>query len=157
MPGEPLTTGQVARAAGVHVETLRFYERRGLLPKPPRRRSGYRQYPPDAVRIVRFIKRAQRLGFTLDEIAELLALRDDDRRACSEVRGAAEHKIAEIDDKIRALRAMRRALAELVATCADGDASVRRCPILEALADGRPSRRSKDVPTTRTREVKPCK
>ena len=134
-----LTSGQVAKAAGVNVETLRFYERRGILAEPRRRRSGYREYPPETVQIVRFIKRAQGLGFTLDEIQELLALRGDDRRTCGEVRAAATAKIDEIDHKMRRLGAMKRALAVLVDSCID-DASTRECPILEAL-DDRGSRR----------------
>ncbi len=131
---KPLRTGQVAKAAGVNVETLRFYERRGILTEPRRRRSGYREYPPETVRIVRFIKRAQELGFTLAEIEELLALRDDDRRTCGEVREAATLKIGEIDEKMRRLRAMKRALTVLVESCVD-EASTRECPILDALDD----------------------
>lgn len=142
MATKPLRTGQVAKAAGVNVETLRFYERRGIIKEPKRRRSGYRDYPPETVQIVRFIKRAQELGFTLDEIEELLALRDDDRRTCGEVRGAAATKIEEIEEKMRRLRAMKRALAMLVDSCVD-EASTRECPILEALDDrGRKRRRT---------------
>lgn len=129
-----LRTGQVAAAAGVNVETLRYYERRGILREPPRRRSGYREYPAKTVGIVRFVKQAQGLGFTLEEIEELLALRDDDSRTCGEVRATASAKIGEIDLKIRRLRAMKRALTTLVDSCVD-DASTRECPILEALHD----------------------
>ena len=140
MADKPLKTGEVAKAAGVNVETLRFYERRGILKEPRRRRSGYREYPPDTVQIVRFIKRAQALGFTLDEIEELLSLREDARRTCGEVRQAATVKMEEIDEKMRGLRAMKRALAVLVDSCVD-EASTRECPILEALDDRRRKRR----------------
>lgn len=127
--------GEVAARAGVNVQTLRFYERRGLLKPPARRPSGYREYSPEAVRVVRFIKRAQELGFTLAEIEELLRLRADRRASCPEVRAAGSAKIADIDQKIRGLRAMRRALQVLVDSCRR-DGSTRECPILEALDDG---------------------
>lgn len=127
-----LRTGQVAKAAGVNSETLRYYERRGILARPARQKSGYRQYPQDTVRIVRFIKRAQQLGFTLNEIEELLALRADDSSNCDEVRVAALTKLDEIEVKLTQLSAMKDALTTLVASCLDG-ASSRECPILEAL------------------------
>lgn len=130
-----LRTGEVAAKAGVNVQTLRYYERRGLLREPTRRRSGYREYAPDAVRLIRFIKRAQELGFTLNEVEELLRLRSDDESACSEVRSAAETKIDDIEQKIRHLRAMKRALGVLAASCAR-EGAPRHCPILEALDDG---------------------
>ena len=136
-----LRTGQVAKAAGVNVETLRFYERRGILKEPERRSSGYREYPVETVRIVRFIKRSQELGFTLEEIQELLALREDDSRTCGEVRDAATVKICEIEEKVRKLQSMKRALAVLVKSCV-GDASSRECPILDAL-DDKPARKTK--------------
>lgn len=127
-----LRTGQVAAAAGVNVETLRYYERRGILAEPARLDSGYREYPPNTVAIVRFIKRAQDLGFTLGEIQELLALRDDHSRTCDEVRGAARAKLAEIEAKLEQLDAMRGALLTLVDSCVPG-ASTYECPIIEAL------------------------
>ncbi|MHB8416813.1 MAG: MerR family DNA-binding protein [Myxococcales bacterium] len=126
-----LKTGEVAARAGVGVETLRYYERRGLLPEPPRRGS-YRAYTPADAQRVRFIKRAQELGFSLREIEELLRLRDDRRGSCGEVRAAARAKIAEIDHKLQSLRAIRGALEKLAASCRS-DGSVRECPILEAL------------------------
>lgn len=132
MDKETLRTGAVAARAGVNVQTLRYYERRGLLREPGRRASGYREYPPDTVRLVRFIKRAQDLGFTLVEIGELVRLRGGGAGSCSEVRAAGEGKIESIDRKIGSLRSMRRALAALVASCRS-DASTRKCPILEAL------------------------
>jgi len=133
---ETMRIGEVARQAGVNVQTLRYYERRGLLREPARRSSGYREYPPDTVRLIRFIKRAQELGFTLAEIEELLRLRSDQRKNCAEVRSAAIAKMEDIEGKIRSLQAMKRALGVLVRSCA-GNGSIRECPILESLADER--------------------
>ncbi len=140
MDRETLRTGEVAAQAGVNVQTLRYYERRGLLEEPERRPSGYREYPADAVRLILFIKRAQELGFTLTEIEDLLRLRSDQESACSEVRSAAEAKIEDIEQKVRHLRAMKRALSALVASCAT-EGSPRHCPLLEALDDGKERRR----------------
>jgi Hg(II)-responsive transcriptional regulator len=123
--------GAAAEQAGVNVQTLRYYERRGLLPRPPRRQSGYREFPSDAVRIVRFIKRAQELGFTLDEVEELLRLRNDKRRDRARVRAVAERRVRQIEQKIAELEAMKDALAHLVHCCHDG--STLECPIIEAL------------------------
>ena len=127
-----LTIGQVARAANVHVETLRYYERRGLIAKPPRSPALYRHYPEDAVPRVQFVKHAQDLGFSLREIRELLSLRAAPRARCADVKRRAETKIQEIDGKIRALKAMRRALMRLVSQC-DGKLPALACPILESL------------------------
>jgi Hg(II)-responsive transcriptional regulator len=127
-----LTVGQVAKRAGVGVETVRFYEREGLLDQPDRKASGYRQYDDDAVAVLRFIRRAKQLGFTLKEIKALLALRDDDSATRADVREQATAKITDIEAKIRDLRRMRDALAVLTATC-HGDGPATGCPILEAL------------------------
>src|ERR1700674_923561 len=127
-----LKVGEVARQAGVNLQTVHYYERRGLLPKPPRTASNYRAYPVDAVLRVHFIKRAQELGFTLKEIQELLSLRAAPRARCGDVRGRAEAKVRDIDEKLRTLQAMRRALTKLVAECS-GSGSVSECPIMEAL------------------------
>jgi Hg(II)-responsive transcriptional regulator len=126
-------TSQTAKAAGVNAQTLRYYERRGLLPRPPRRGSGYREYPVDAVRIVRFIKRAQDLGFSLDEIEQLVRLRGTQRGDRQRVRTIAERKIEDIDRKIARLHSMRGALRTLVESCQHGGAA--NCPIIEALDD----------------------
>jgi Hg(II)-responsive transcriptional regulator len=123
--------GTAAEQAGVNVQTLRYYERRGLLPRPPRRTSGYREFPDDAVRIVRFIKRAQDLGFTLDEVEELLRLRNDKRRDRVRIRSVAERRVKQIDGKIAELQAMKKALSHLLHCCRDG--STLECPIIEAL------------------------
>jgi MerR family mercuric resistance operon transcriptional regulator len=127
-----LTTGRLAREAGVNVETVRYYERRGLLPKVPRKSSGYRLWPPDTVKRIRFIKHAQDLGFSLREIHDLLSLRTDNTRSCSVVKKIADEKIADIDGKIKALRRIRKALLKLSETC-PGSGPVSDCPILEAL------------------------
>ena len=126
--------GQVAIEAGVNVQSLRFYERRGLLKPPRRRESGYREYDPEAVRLVRFVKRSQELGFTLQEVQELLRLREDQKASCTEVRAAARSKVEDIDSKMKTLRAMRRALGSLINSCTS-DGSTRYCPILEAIED----------------------
>ena len=110
-----MTIGQVASHAGVGVETVRFYERTGLLDEPPRRASGYRQYAPDVVRRIQFIQRAKVLGFSLKEISELLSLRVDPETTCDTVKQRAEAKLADIEAKLRDLRRMQKALAHLVA------------------------------------------
>jgi len=127
-----LRIGEVARGAGVNIQTLRFYERRGLLDEPPRGTSGYREYPEESVRLVRFIKRAQGLGFSLREVEELLTLRES-RGRCSDVRTAALTKLEDVRQKIRSLEAMHHALAALVKACGRG--RIGPCPILDALDD----------------------
>jgi len=149
---ETLRIGEVAGRAGVNVQTLRFYERRGLLPEPPRRTSGYREYAPESVRRVRFIKRAQELGFTLAEVEELLRLREDPRIPCREVRATAETKIAHIEEKMRRLRAMRAALAALVESCAAN--REHHCPLLEALDEAPVRSRARAAKASRSNEAK---
>jgi MerR family mercuric resistance operon transcriptional regulator len=127
-----LTIGQVARHIGIGVETVRFYERKGLLDAPPRRESGYRQYAPDVIRRLQFIKRAKELGFSLKEINELLSLRVDPETTCAEVKQRAEAKMADIDAKLRDLQRMQATLAQLVTACS-GSGPTSHCPILDAL------------------------
>jgi MerR family mercuric resistance operon transcriptional regulator len=127
-----LTIGQVAKRGDVNIETVRYYERQGLIPPPPRRESGYREYPERTVRRIRFIKRAQELGFSLKEIAELLSLRVGPETTCAEVRMLANVKIREIEEKIGTLEKMKEVLAKLTAEC-EGRGSSSECPILEAL------------------------
>ena len=127
-----LTIGQLASRAEVGVETLRFYERRGLIADPPRRPSGYRQYPPETVDRLRFIRRAKELGFSLDEIAELLTLRSSPAENRGQVRRTARAKIADIEQRIADLERMRRTLLKLTDACEHGRAS-EECPILAAL------------------------
>jgi MerR family transcriptional regulator, copper efflux regulator len=128
---EELTRGELAREGRVNIETIRYYERRGLLPKPERTPSGYRIFSFDDVRRVRFIKRAQELGFSLKEIKDLLALQREPRSTRAEVRKRAEAKIADIEEKLRDLEAMKRSLERLTATCS-GRGPVCGCPILES-------------------------
>jgi Hg(II)-responsive transcriptional regulator len=126
------TISQLAKHVGVNVETVRYYERRGLLPQPPRRASGYRQYSQEDLAYLQFIRRAQTLGFSLKEIAELLALRVDPAMGCHEVRERAAHKLADVAVKIRALKRIREALERLIASCS-GEGPMSACPILDAI------------------------
>ena len=124
-----MTIGQLARAAGVGVETLRFYERKGVLDEPPRLASGYRQYPPAALERLRFIHRAPALGFKLEEIAELVGLSSDDVGSCDNVRARARARLADVEQRIADLQEMRSRLDQLVDTCdAQDDDS---CPFLQ--------------------------
>jgi Hg(II)-responsive transcriptional regulator len=129
-----LTIGQLAKSTGVGIETIRFYERRGILPMPPRQRSGYRQFGPDAVARVQFIRRAQTVGFTLREIEQLLALRDNPDATRQDVRHQVQQKIADVDVRLRELQQIRSDLLALLATCHDSG-TVEDCPILDALSD----------------------
>lgn len=129
-----MTIGMLARAAGVGRETVRFYEREGLLPEPPRSASGYRRYPPDSVERLRFIRRAQGLGFTLQEIGDLLALRVDEVAACGAVEARARRKLESVAQKLTELRRLKRALERLVAACAAREPT-SDCPILEEIEE----------------------
>ena len=127
-----MTIGQLALQAGVGVETIRYYERRGLLNQPKRPNKGYRRYGEAEARRIQFIKGAQKLGFTLEEIAELLALRVESARQCADVRHYAEEKIADIEERLKALRGMKRTLQGLVEVCRRKK-KTEECPILESL------------------------
>ena len=133
--GIQLTRGDLAQRGGVNIETIRYYERRGLLPKPPRSTSGYRLYSADDARRIRFIKRAQELGFSLDEIRELLALRLSAKGTREGVRKIAEAKILDIKEKIKTLRAMETDLERLTTACCGSDGTVSECPILESFEE----------------------
>src|SRR5881296_4572840 len=130
----PLTISQVATAAEVNVQTIRYYERRGLVPTPRRTPAGYRQYAEDAVARLRFIKHAQELGFSLQEVQELLALRVRHGAACDVVERKTRQKIDVVQQRIRDLQRMKHTLERLAAACV-----VRRptddCPILDVLED----------------------
>lgn len=132
-----LSIGQVARLAGVGVETVRFHEREGLLEVPPHRASGYRQYNEQVVKRLHFIKRAQKLGFSLKEITELLTLRVDGHTTCDEVKQCAEAKLAEVERKMAELQRMRHALLQVAALCT-GEGPANACPMLEALDQQQP-------------------
>lgn len=125
--------GKVAQLSEVGIETIRFYEREGLIPAPPRRASGYRQYPFATIHRVRFIKRAKALGFTLAEIKELLGLSVGPKTTCTEVKRRALDKVREVDAKIADLRKIKAALTRLTDQCR-GKGPASACPILENLA-----------------------
>jgi len=128
-----MRSSELAKKAAVNAETLRYYERRGLLHVPPRSPAGYRDYPPAAVGVLRFIKRAQKLGLTLDQIDELLHLDSGGPDNCDAARVLAENHKVDLEQRIRDLRRMRDSLAELIATCELPRAD-RRCALLDALA-----------------------
>ncbi len=159
---ETLTIGALARRADVGVETVRFYEREGLLSRPVRPPAGYRKYPQQAVERIRFIRHAQSLGFTLEDIAGLLALKLTAGSSCAAVRGKAAAKLADVEDRIARLEEIRAALEKLVASC-PGRGSVATCTILEALEASNPApappragprRRSKENANMKSLEVK---
>ena len=127
-----LTIGQLAKQAGVNIDTVRYYEKRGLLPPARRKESGYRQYLDDAVLHIRFIRHAKDLGFSLDEISELLSLKIDRTAKCGDIKKRAQRKIIEIEGKMQMLERMRVTLTRLTKTCDEGK-RVSECPLLEAL------------------------
>lgn len=134
---ETLTIGKVAKKAGVNLETIRYYERQGLIPRPPRSQSdggflGYRHYPAETVKRIQFIRHAKEMGFSLKEIAELLSLRIEQGVTCGDIRKRAETKIVDIEERILNLQRMKNALSKLVKEC-KGRGPVSECPILEAL------------------------
>ncbi len=131
-----MRTSELAAKVGVNAETLRYYERRGLLTQPPRTPGGYRDYPAGTVELLRFIKRAQELGFTLDEVEELVHLNNGGPDSCDTARALAEHRRADLEQRIRDLQRMHDSLADLVATC-DLPRADRSCALLEAI-DHRP-------------------
>jgi len=126
---QKFTIGQLAQQADVNIKTVRFYERKGLVPERPRNASGYRQYGSDTVVRMHFIRRAKKLGFSLREINELLSLSITRGRTCADVRRRAEAKVEDIEKKIAALEELRNALTRLVAECVDHGAPGAECPI----------------------------
>jgi DNA-binding transcriptional MerR regulator/copper chaperone CopZ len=143
-----LTISRAAILAGVGVETIRFYERRGLIKQPPRpRNGGYRCYDDAVVERIRFIRQAQELGFSLREIKDLLSLRADPAADCGDVRKQASIKREEVNRKIVQLQQIRSALDELIASCPGGGA-IRACTILSALNTGRAARGSHQTSST---------
>ena len=128
--GTELTIGKLAEAAGVNIETIRYYQRRGLLDEPPKPMGGHRRYAPEQAKRVRFIKRAQALGFTLDEVGALLTL--DSACACTETRGLAARKLSLIEKKMADLAALHQVLGGLVKQC-DAVRSSAACPIIDVL------------------------
>lgn len=130
---ENLTIGVFAKAAGVNVETIRFYQRKGLLPEPDKPYGSIRRYGSADVVRVKFVKSAQRLGFSLDEIAELLRL--DDGAHCEEASSLAEHKLKDVREKMADLARMETVLSELVCACQAQQGNVS-CPLITSLHDG---------------------
>ena len=131
---KPLTIGKVARLTEVGIETIRFYEREGLIADPPRKESGYRQYGPETVSRLRFIHRARELGFSLKEIRELLFLRLDPGSTCDSILDRAEEKIREVEERIQTLQQMKKALKALAKAC-PGEGPVAKCPIIGVTDD----------------------
>ena len=127
-----LTIGQLAKESGVHLETIRYYEREGLIPAPPRKSSGHRAYQPGAAQRLLFIKRVQELGFSLSEIRGLLTLRAAPDEDCSEVCRRAQEKLGEVRAKIRRLQTIAEALQHLTEGCS-GDRPISECGVFEAL------------------------
>jgi len=127
-----MTIGQVARQTGVSVETIRYYEKEGLIDEPERNPSGYRQYPAETIKRVLFIQRAKAIGFTLKEIYDLLSLQERPEACCGDVVNKAESKLAEIEAKISELQRMKNALHKLTTDCVS-ESSLENCPILDAL------------------------
>ena len=132
-----LSIGQVAKRTGVAVDTIRFYEKERLLGKPPRTAGGYREYDQETVRVLRFIRRAKHLGFTLNEVKELLRLHHGTKSTRADFRALARNKLADIQARIEGLERMRDALLPLVARC-DGVGPLDGCPIVEALTEETP-------------------
>lgn len=133
---QAFTISKAAHEAGVGVETIRFYERRGLIEQPDKPgHTGYRRYSAETVRRIRFIRKAQQIGFSLREIQELLWLRADPSADCGDVRQKAASKINEVDEKISELKKIRKALERVIADC-PGQGALKGCTILEALQDG---------------------
>lgn len=133
-----LPIGAVARGAGVGIDTIRYYEREGLLPPPRRRASGYRDYDRGTIDRLKFIRRAKTLGFTLDDIRELLALSADHERGVRDVKQRAEDRLAKLELRIQELQRMRRGLKHLIAQC-PGRGDPDACPILHALTEDLPN------------------
>ncbi len=127
-----LKSSMLAEQGGVNLQTIRYYEREGLLPAPPRLRSGYRVFPESAVDRVQFIKRAQELGFSLSEVRELLSIQVDPTKECSDVQRLAKAKVADIEAKIKTLQSMKQVLNKLAEAC-PGCGPSSECPILESI------------------------
>ncbi|MGH8505139.1 MAG: MerR family transcriptional regulator [Stenotrophobium sp.] len=131
---QTLTIGKLAQQAGVNIDTIRYYERSGLLPEPQRRASGYRDYSSDAVARLQFIRRAKALGFSLDDITELLSL--SGRRDVKAVKAAAQARLQSVEQKISELQRIRKGLRTLIDAC-PGHGDADRCPIISALSQGK--------------------
>lgn len=129
---DTLSIGELAKQANVNIETIRYYERRGLIPEPPRNKSGHRQYSTEAVRRTQFIKRCQTLGFSLNEIHEILELRITPESTCADMQSRVSEKLVSVDEKITELVEIRDALRRLLKKCT-GKGPIGKCPILKEL------------------------
>ena len=130
---QEMTIGQLAEAAEVNIETVRYYHRRGLLPAPPRPAGGIRRYPTAVLTRLRFIRRSQLLGFSLDEVEALLSLHDG--QVCNSARAIAEHKLVDVRQRIQDLSMLEAALATLVQRCSTSKGKVS-CPLIDTLMNG---------------------
>ena len=128
-----LTVGKLAKEVGINLETVRYYETIGLMPNPNRRDSGYRIYSERDLKRLLFIKRAKELGFTLKEIQELFEIKVETKSTCGDVKHIAEHKIIDVEQKIKDLQKIKRVLKKLVAQCICEEVSTDECPILETI------------------------
>lgn len=152
-----LTIGAVARRAGVNLQTIRFYERKRIIPRSARSASGYRLFGPDDVRRIQFIRQAQSLGFSLREIRDLIGIQADPRADCAEIRAKADAKVAEIDAKIRTLTAMKNTLTRLAGRC-PSKGPVEGCPIWDCLNTEPLEPGANEKPTGRgCSRARPCK
>lgn len=140
-----MTIGQLAAAGGVNVETVRYYQRRGLLAAPERPSGSIGRYPSSALIRLRFIKRSQSLGFSLDDVQALLSL--DDGQSCSAARAIGEHKLGDVRERIQSLQALETALQQLVSQCTTARRKVS-CPLIEALMQAEPFELAKTGPAT---------
>ena len=133
LKNQQFTIGHLAKQSGVGIDTVRFYEQRGLLPAPQRTASGYRLYGEASIKRIRFIRRAKQLGFTLNEVEILLKLQDQGGQK-SEVKAITSNKLQEIDTKIADLTRIRSVLHNLEIEC-NGQGNVSSCPIIDAISD----------------------
>jgi len=144
-----IAIGGLSKRTGTNIETIRYYERVGLLPAPPRSSGGYRQYGTDHLKRLSFIRRARALGFSLAEVRTLLALADQRKRSCADVRGLAATHLEDVKGKIAGLKAMERVLADTIARCEAGSGS--HCPMIDALYTHADSGTRPVAPTSRAR------
>jgi Hg(II)-responsive transcriptional regulator len=139
-----MSVGELAKSAGVHTETIRYYEREGLMPEPDRTSGGHRMFANSDLTRLHFIQRAKACGFTLREVKELLYLRESDLATCTDVREKAEQKLAETDRKLKSLTELRKHLKQLIEDCPGGDDPVDCCNIIKDL-EGKPKPRKKSA------------
>lgn len=141
MGAEQLTIGALSQQSGVHIVTIRYYERLGIMPAPRRSHGGYRLYGPDHLKRLNFVRRGRELGFELEELREMLLLVDGRNYTCAEVYSRTARHAAAVRRKIADLRRLQRALDEMVADCPQDDSP--DCPIIDALLEAKPSRRKR--------------